>query len=124
MHCEINFPFKKQQSDLDVALPAGTGDAAYLKTLAVHLPELLSEVRPDLVLFDAGVDPHQADSLGKLALTEAGLFRREFLVLQSCVRAGYPVAGVVGGGYAKDVTALARRHTLLHRAASEVYHQL
>jgi acetoin utilization deacetylase AcuC-like enzyme len=124
IHCEVNFPFKKQQSDLDVALPAGTEDAAYLKTLAIHLPALLSEVRPDLVLFDAGVDPHQADSLGKLSLTEAGLFRREFLVLQSCTRAGYPVAGVVGGGYAKDLTALARRHTLLHRAAGEIYWQL
>jgi acetoin utilization deacetylase AcuC-like enzyme len=124
MHCQTNFPFRKQQSDLDVPLAVDTDDETYLKTLAAHLPDLLSGFKPDLVLYDAGVDPHRADSLGKLSLTDQGLFRRDQYVLQTCVAGGYPVAGVVGGGYAKDITALARRHTLLHRAASEIYHQL
>jgi acetoin utilization deacetylase AcuC-like enzyme len=120
IHCEANFPFRKQKSDLDVGLPAGADDAAYLKAVEMYLPAVLGAFRPDLVLYDAGVDPHEADGLGKLALTEAGLFRRDQMVLKMCLGAGYPVAAVVGGGYSRDLTALARRHCLVHRAASEL----
>ncbi|HAJ64953.1 MAG TPA: histone deacetylase [Cyanobacteria bacterium UBA8543] len=123
MHCEVNFPGTKQKSDLDVPLPIGMDDDAYLQTLAQYLPDLLSEVQPNLVLYDAGVDPHAGDRLGKLALTDTGLYRREMQVLSTCVTAGYPVASVIGGGYADDLEALTYRHSLLHRAASEVYRQ-
>ncbi len=123
VHCEKNFPFRKQQSDLDVALPEGVEDEAYLKIVAQHLPDLLTGFKPDLVLYDAGVDPHHADRLGKLALSDEGLYRRDKLVLESCLRYGYPVATVVGGGYDRDVTRLAYRHVLLHRAATELYRQ-
>lgn len=124
MHCHKNFPFRKQRSDLDVPLPEGMADDDYLKTLALHLPDILSQFRPDLVLYDAGVDPHRDDRLGKLALTDEGLFRRDKYVLESCLNRGYPVATVVGGGYHKNVTTLAYRHVLLHRAAAELYPQL
>lgn len=124
VHCEKNFPFRKQQSDLDIGLPAETGDDAYLRIVAGHLPELLQTVRPDLVLYDAGVDPHHADRLGKLALTDEGLYRRDKLVLETCLAQGCPVATVVGGGYAKDVTVLAYRHILLFRAALEIFRTL
>lgn len=124
MHCHKNFPFRKQQSDLDVPLPEGMDDRAYLATLAEHLPGLLASFRPDLVLYDAGVDPHQHDRLGKLALTDDGLFQRDEFVLQSCLRQGTPVATVVGGGYDNDVRQLARRHLLLFRAARELFPQL
>lgn len=123
MHCEVNFPGTKQQSDLDVPLPVGMEDEAYLQTLASYLPDLLTQVRPDLVLYDAGVDPHLGDRLGKLALTDTGLYRREMQVLSTCVAAGYPVACVIGGGYADDLDALVYRHSLLHRAASNIYQQ-
>jgi acetoin utilization deacetylase AcuC-like enzyme len=123
MHCEVNFPGTKQQSDLDVPLPVGMEDDAYLQTLASYLPDLLSEVKPDLVLYDAGVDPHIGDRLGKLALTDTGIFRREMQVLSTCISAGYPVACVIGGGYADDLKSLVWRHSLLHRTASEVYRQ-
>ncbi len=123
MHCEVNFPGTKQQSDLDVPLPIGIEDEAYLQTLASFLPDLLTQVRPDLVLYDAGVDPHLGDRLGKLALTDTGLYRREMQVLSTCVGAGIPVACVIGGGYADDLEALVYRHSLLHRAASTVYQQ-
>jgi acetoin utilization deacetylase AcuC-like enzyme len=123
MHCEANFPGTKQTSDLDVALPIGMEDDAYLQTLAKYLPDLLSAVKPDIVFYDAGVDPHIGDRLGKLALTDAGIFRREMQVLSTCVSGGYPVAGVIGGGYADDMKSLVWRHSLLHRAASEVYQQ-
>jgi acetoin utilization deacetylase AcuC-like enzyme len=121
MHCEANFPGTKQKSDLDVPLPVGLDDDGYLQTLAQYLPDLLSQVEPDLVLYDAGVDPHVDDRLGKLALTDTGLYRREMQVLSTCLAAGYPVAAVIGGGYADDLEALSDRHSLLHRAATEVY---
>ncbi|MBD2186361.1 histone deacetylase [Planktothrix sp. FACHB-1355] len=123
MHCEVNFPGTKQKSDLDVSLPVGMEDDAYLQTLAQYLPDLLSQVKPDIVLYDAGVDPHAGDRLGKLCLTDTGLFRREMQVLSTCVAAGYPVACVIGGGYADDLNTLVYRHSLVHRAASIVYHQ-
>lgn len=61
------------------------------------------------------------DRLGKLALNDTGIFRREMQVLSACVSSGYPVARVIGGGYADDLKSLVWRHSLLHRAASEVY---
>ncbi len=124
MHCQINFPFRKQQSDLDVPLTEGLGDEAYLGLLADYLPDLLTQVQPDLVIYDAGVDPHQNDRLGKLSLTDRGIFERDKWVLQTCVSRGYPVATVVGGGYSTEILELARRHALLHRAATEVYQQI
>ncbi len=88
MHCRTNFPLRKQASDLDLALEAGLEDDAYLAQLAAHLPGLLEDLRPDLVFFNAGVDPHVDDRLGRLALSERGLWRRERLVLESCVPRG------------------------------------
>ncbi|TFI53055.1 histone deacetylase [Mastigocladus laminosus UU774] len=121
MHCEVNFPGTKQKSDLDVPLPIGMEDDEYLQTLAAYLPDLLSQVKPDLILYDAGVDPHVGDRLGKLALTDTGIYRREMQVLSTCMAAGYPVACVIGGGYADDLKSVVYRHSLVHRAASEVY---
>jgi len=124
MHCAINFPSTKQLSDLDVPLPAGMQDDAYLTTLRDYLPGLLQQVTPDLVLYDAGVDTHQADRLGKLAMTDTGIYQRDHYVLRTCVGAGYPVAAVIGGGYGDDMQALIWRHSLLHRAAMEVFRDL
>jgi acetoin utilization deacetylase AcuC-like enzyme len=117
MHAEKNFPARKAASDLDVELPDGTGDEAYLGKLSALLPELLARVAPDLVFFNAGVDPHADDKLGRLGLSDEGLARREAFVLGSCLKSGIPVAGVNGGGYDADIDRLARRHALLHRAA-------
>lgn len=72
MHCEKNFPLRKQQSDLDVGLECGLNDKQYLNTVEDYLPWLLDLFNPDLVLYDAGVDPHQDDALGKLNLTDQG----------------------------------------------------
>jgi acetoin utilization deacetylase AcuC-like enzyme len=123
MHCENNFPGIKQTSDLDIPLPLGMEDDPYLQTLAKYLPDLLSEIKPDLVFYDAGVDTHIEDKLGKLALTDTGIFRREMQVLSTCISSGYPVACVIGGGYADDMKSLVWRHSLLYRAASQVYQQ-
>jgi acetoin utilization deacetylase AcuC-like enzyme len=121
LHCGDNFPFRKQSSDLDIELPVGMEDEAYLRTLAATLPDMLASFRPDLVLYDAGVDPHRDDKLGKLALSDEGLYRRDHYVLENCVRRAIPVACVVGGGYDTDIDRLAARHSLVHQAASEIF---
>lgn len=124
MHCETNFPHRKQRSDRDVPLPEGLDDEGYLQILAKHLPDLLSQVKPDLILYDAGVDTHVNDRLGKLALSDWGIYRRDRMVLSSCKASGHPVAAVIGGGYDKNMSDLVYRHSLLHRAAREVYRTL
>ena len=123
MHCGHNFPCRKQESDLDIELPVGTTDGPYLAHLNSLLPDLLNQTRPDLVFYDGGVDPHVEDSLGKLALSDEGLYQRDQYVLTQCVRRGIPVAGVIGGGYQRDLDRLARRHCTLHLAATEVFRQ-
>ena len=77
--------------------------------------------KPDIVIYDAGVDTHKDDALGRLALSDQGLWHREMLVLDTCFAHGIPVAALVGGGYDADITALARRHCLLLKAAVETH---
>lgn len=120
MHCRANFPARKQRSDLDLPLEAGLEDRPYLRLLEAHLSDLLAAVRPDLVFYNAGVDPHRDDRLGRLALTDDGLARRDRLVLATCLGAGVPLACVVGGGYDPDLEVLAGRHAILHHVAREL----
>lgn len=120
MHAAKNFPHRKAASDLDVALEDGTDDAAYLARLDTVLPELLARVKPDLVFFNAGVDPHADDKLGRLSLSDAGLAARERRVLGACLARDVPVVGVIGGGYDADVDRLAARHAILHRTAADL----
>jgi len=118
MHCAENFPARKQASDRDRALPRGTGDAAYLAALGEELPALLARHRPELVIYDAGADVHAGDRLGHLSLTDAGLAARDEWVIRTCQAHGAAVAAVIGGGYDRDIAALAARHAQLHRAAA------
>ena len=110
MHAEKNFPVRKAQSGLDIALPDATDDAGYLNQLGAHLPRLLDEFMPDLVLYQAGVDPHVDDRLGRLSLTEDGLSTRDKTVLREARKRGVPVASALGGGYGDDQRAVAHRH--------------
>ncbi|GGH23279.1 histone deacetylase [Alsobacter metallidurans] len=118
MHGEKNYPLRRATSDLDIDLPDGMEDDAYLARLADVLPGLVDRVRPDLVFYNAGVDPHREDRLGRLALSDEGLGARDAFVLRTCLGKGRPVAGVIGGGYDRDVERVARRHAILHRTAS------
>jgi acetoin utilization deacetylase AcuC-like enzyme len=110
MHGASNFPFRKQLSDLDVALPDGTGDDEYLTRLERHLRPLVEGHQPDIVFYLAGADPYHGDRLGKLRLTIEGLRARDAFVFDTCRSAGLPVAVVMGGGYAHDVDAIVRIH--------------
>lgn len=119
LHAEKNFPARKEQSDLDIGLPDGAGDEAYLEVLAEVLPRSLDLMRPDIVFYNAGVDPHADDRLGRLAMTDAGLAERDRRVIGFFRERGIPVACVLGGGYCSDVDVIARRHTIVHRVALE-----
>ena len=121
MHCEKNFPAKKPPSDLDVPLAKGVGDSEYLDTLSIHLPRMLEQAEPDLVIYDAGVDVHRDDRLGHLELTDEGLYDRDRFVIDQCRSHNIPTACVIGGGYDADHTRLAWRHATVHRAANEVW---
>jgi acetoin utilization deacetylase AcuC-like enzyme len=113
IHCADNWPLEKPASDLDIALPKGADDQAYLKALAPALEAALERSGPQLVFYNAGVDPHADDRLGKLALTDEGLRARERHVAQACRSRGLPLAAVIGGGYGPDAAAVARRHAIL-----------
>ena len=118
VHAASNFPLRKVSGDIDIPLPDSTGDDAYVEAIGDRLPQLLDQHRPDLVLFNAGVDPHRDDRLGRLDLTDAGLLRRDQLVLDAALRRNIPVASVIGGGY-DALKPLVRRHAIVVRAAVE-----
>lgn len=120
VHCEQNYPFEQTHGDHDRPVPAGIGDDEYLRILNEELSELLRGPSPDLVLYDAGVDVHQQDRLGKLNVTDTGLARRDYRVLKQFRDQSIPVACLIGGGYDEDVERLARRHALLHHSALKV----
>ena len=117
-HAASNFPLRKQTSDHDLPLADDLDDDAYLAAVGRLLPELLEQVQPQLVLYNAGVDPHRDDRLGRLALSDTGLLLRDRMVLEACLQRGIPVATVIGGGY-DALPALVRRHALVFRAAAE-----
>ena len=110
IHAEKNFPVRKAASDLDLPLPDGTDDAGYLETLAEHLPAVHERFAPDLVLYQAGVDPHGDDRLGRLALTDEGLAARDRFVIREARKRAVPIASALGGGYGSDPRPVAKRH--------------
>lgn len=121
VHCRANYPAHKKQSSLDIALDPGTGDEGYLALADRVIAQVLDRVRPELVFYNAGVDPHAGDRLGRLALSDTGLLARERMVLDHCRRRRIPLTGVMGGGYDDDLDRLVARHALLHVAARELF---
>lgn len=120
MHAQRNYPTRKVRSDLDIGLRDRTDDRSYLEILGAALPKILKRSMPDIVFYNAGVDPHGEDRLGRLALTDDGLRRRDRMVFGFFRKNAVPVCGVIGGGYSRDVKALAARHALLFESAAEV----
>lgn len=118
MHAEKNYPVRKVASSLDIGLPDKTGDDDYMEVLADALAGLSRRGGWDIVFYNAGVDPHRADRLGRLALSDEGLRRRERFVIEHFRETGVPLCGVIGGGYSTDVTALAARHAILFETAA------
>lgn len=121
VHAERNFPVRKIPSDLDIGLPDDTADEPYLSVVGEILERRIRDHAPDIVFYNAGVDPHADDRLGRLALTDAGLAERDRRVIGTVTDLGIPLACVLGGGYQTDIEALARRHTTLHRVAAMAF---
>lgn len=117
LHAARNYPVRKAVSDLDYPLPDGLADAAYLEVLAHALGESAA-FDPDLVFYNAGVDVHAGDRLGRLALSDAGLRARDAMVLDWARGRGAPIACVLGGGYDDDPERLAARHAVLFEEAA------
>ena len=120
MHCSKNYPVRKRPGDLDIELPVGMDGNAYLATLRDALPVLAERARPDIVFYNAGVDVHAEDRLGKLELSNAEIAVRDRTVIAFFRSRGIPVCGVIGGGYSTDIAALAARHALLFETALEL----
>ena len=121
IHAEKNFPVRKAQSTMDVALPDGTGDEAYLAALVTAFDAMIERIRPDLILYQAGVDVHKDDKLGRLALTDQGIAARDALVAGRARALGIPLASAMGGGYGNDVHAVAARHAATMRTLAATY---
>ena len=118
MHGGKNYPFHKVAGTLDVDLPDGCDDTRYLATLESHLPAVLAAAAPDLAIYIAGADPHEGDTLGRLALTFDGLLQRDRYVLTMCREVGIPVAVVIGGGYGRRIEDTVAIHAATARVAS------
>lgn len=121
LHGEKNFPFRKEPSDLDVELPDGTGDVAYLEALERALDELTHRFEPGLVIYLAGADPHEGDRLGRLKLTFDGLEARDRRVMDWAWQRRLPLAFAMAGGYGTDMEATVQVQMNTYRVALE-YH--
>ena len=117
MHGERNYPARKMRSTVDVGLPDGTDDAAYLAALGTHLPRLIEDFVPDLVFYLAGVDVVAGDRYGRFALTEDGLRARERYVLGWARAAGLPLVITLAGGYAATAERTAALHVVVFEEA-------
>jgi acetoin utilization deacetylase AcuC-like enzyme len=120
IHGAKNFPLRKCPSDLDIALPDETDDAAYLEALDQALDEIFAEPDFDLAFYLAGADPFEGDRLGRMRLTKRGLQQRDERVLGRCRRHRLPVAIVMAGGYAHEVDDIVDIHAATIRTAIEM----
>lgn len=118
MHQQMNYPFVKPPSDLDVGLDDGCGDAEYLQELRDGLAWCFEKIRPDLIFYVAGADPYRDDQLGGLALTIEGLLERDRIVFAAARERAIPIAVCYGGGYARRLEDTVTIHTNTIRAGA------
>ncbi|WP_445757267.1 histone deacetylase family protein [Polaribacter sp.] len=121
MHGKSNYPFQKENSDLDIALETNTNDARYLEILKDILPQLIHQEKPDFIYYLCGVDVIESDKLGKLSLTIEGCKERDRFVLQTCFDQKIPVMCSMGGGYSPDIKTIVEAHANTFRLAQEIY---
>ncbi|MEC8511888.1 MAG: histone deacetylase [Planctomycetota bacterium] len=120
IHGSKNFPSRKMTSDLDVPLPDATGDEEYLAAMSAALEESLERARPDVVLYQGGVDVLAEDRLGRLSLTREGVLERDRTALGRFRGEGLPVALTLGGGYADPIEASVEAYAGTYRVAAEL----
>jgi len=121
MHGKGNYPFKKEQSDLDIALENGTDDDTYLRILKNTLPKLIDAQKPDFIYYLCGVDVVASDKLGKLGMTLKGCKSRDSFVLETCKKHQIPVMCSMGGGYSPEIKIIIEAHANTFRLVQEVF---
>jgi|TARA_B110000967_G_scaffold24902_1_gene22918 acetoin utilization deacetylase AcuC-like enzyme len=118
MHGEKNYPYHKEQSDLDVPLPDYIGDTDYLRILDHHLAKLFEKVEPEFVFYQSGVDILRGDKLGRMDISLAGCKQRDKLVLERCFINQVPIAINMGGGYSPEIKDIIEAHANTFRVAA------
>jgi len=121
MHGKKNYPFRKENSDWDIALEDNTGDEVYLNLLNDTLPLLFKRVDPDFVFYLSGVDVVDTDRLGRLGLSIEGCKKRDEQVLKFCHKCSLPAQCSMGGGYSKDIKLIIEAHANTYRVAQQIY---
>lgn len=121
MHGKGNYPFKKEESNLDIALENNTEDGTYLSLLKQNLPKLIKQQKPNFIYYLCGVDVLASDKLGKLAMTLKGCKERDRFVLQTCKNHKIPVMCSMGGGYSPDIKIIIEAHANTFRLAQEIF---
>ena len=121
MHGKKNYPFKKENSDWDIALEDDTGDEVYLNLLNDTLPRLFERADPDFVFYLSGVDVVDTDRLGRLGLSIEGCKKRDEQVLKFCHKRSLPLQCSMGGGYSKDIKLIIEAHANTFRLAQQIY---
>ncbi len=121
MHGDKNFPFRKEKSDLDIALANETSDEEFLTILSQKLPEIIKNHQPDFVFYLAGVDVLESDKLGKLSLTKQGCKQRDQIVFETCIKHQLPIQVSMGGGYSEDIKIIVDAHCNTFRTAFDLF---
>jgi acetoin utilization deacetylase AcuC-like enzyme len=121
MHGANNFPFRKERSDLDIALPDGAGDEEYLHLLKSTLPQLIAQQKPGFIFYLSGVDVLATDALGKMTLSKAACKDRDRFVFEQCIINKIPVQVSMGGGYSPNIRDIVEAHCNTYRVANELY---
>lgn len=122
MHGDKNFPFRKEQSDLDVPLDDGVEDEEYLDLLHNHLQRAFDQANPDFVFYLSGVDVLSTDKLGKISLSKAACKERDRMVIQTCKTKGLPLQISMGGGYSTAIRDIVDAHCNTYKVAFDLYH--
>ncbi|GGE64555.1 acetoin utilization deacetylase AcuC-like enzyme [Pedobacter psychrotolerans] len=122
MHGDKNFPFRKEQSDLDVPLNDGVEDEEYIDLLSYHLQVAFQKSNPDFVFYLSGVDVLSTDKLGKISLTKVACKERDRMVIQACKTKGLPLQISMGGGYSANIRDIVDAHCNTYKVAFDLYH--
>lgn len=118
MHGAKNYPYHKEESDLDIPLPDFISDRVYLATLDHNLNTLFDSFEPEFVFFQSGVDVIRGDKLGRMDLTLEGCRQRDKMVFEICAKNEVPVAVNMGGGYSPEIRKIIEAHANTFRTAA------
>ncbi|WP_348739582.1 histone deacetylase [Tenacibaculum sp. 190524A02b] len=121
MHGKSNYPFHKEQSDLDIPLENGITDDTYLNILKETLPKIIQEQQPDFIYYLSGVDILESDKLGKLNVSIEGCKERDRYLLQTCYDHKIPVMCSMGGGYSENIKIIVEAHANTFRLAQDIF---